>query len=433
MKKYLMLGIAALSISAGFTSCSSEDDIPVYTQDQIQRAKYETNFVQKYGNIGAGQNWGFSTVPNVTRGIDNKNNMWAHYINVPDTLTNEQKAVVRDWFQKNRNPQGIAVNWSDFWVQQVYKGGDAPTANCPEIYRAADNHELKGSDHMDKLTCGTVNEHIEKFNDGTFNGGQPTQNVSYADPYNDQNRLLTHPDMINLMVASSTECFGYNNSESSEQRNDNYVIIPGDRISPIVAGMYFVGLDFEAEGSNPNMQVAADGYYSDWIVRITPGEYKNAVRIVCEDLGTTDDFDFNDVVFDAYIDGTQFVITLRAAGGTLPLYVGGTEVHAAMGVGVKDMVNTGVKTAPIAIYRIPISGQRTYSNADYDKIEIKVEGNDAIYVLQAPVGKAPEKILVDDTFDWPTERQGIGEKYNLFSDYTQNPSKYTYSRWWNQN
>jgi hypothetical protein len=413
MKKYLMLGIAALSIFAGFTSCSSEDDIPVYTQDQIQRAKYETNFVQKYGNIGAGQNWGFSTT--VTRGFMPTRSHWKNknqykdVMYVPDSVSNHERDVVTEWFTKTKSPASVNVNWSDFYVWQV-----SSTNN--------------GKSHMDQLWCGASKESMEHVND--FNAGN---NPDHA-----------HVGPATFMYNSGTKEFAYQESltDGAHTVYDHFVCIPGSVIAPNdpeVNKYYYVGFDYEATGTDANQHVDRDFYYNDWIVRINPGEYKNAVRIVCEDLGTTDDFDFNDVVFDAifdpidYYNTNQIVITVRAAGGTLPLSVGGTEVHAALGVGVKEMVNTGKKSVPIAIYRIPFNAQRTYSNADYDKIEIKVEGNDAIYVLQAPVGKAPEKILVDDTFDWPTERQGIGEKYNLFSDYTQNPSKYTYSRWWNQN
>ena len=49
---------------------------------------------------------------------------------------------------------------------------------------------------------------------------------------------------------------------------------------------------------------------------------------------------FNDIVFDAYItwgwNGSaivqEAVISVKAAGGTLPIYIGGVEIHEAMGV-----------------------------------------------------------------------------------------------------
>lgn len=184
-----------------------------------------------------------------------------------------------------------------------------------------ENHvEGNGHGHMDYLTCGENNEHIDNFNKGTCS---VTDKVCYAldpDESKDMNdRKLYHSDRIQYMVNSSTSKFGYHNSLDSKDYDD-YVIIPGDMIDPSVAGMYFVGFDYQANGQNANQQVKLDGYYNDWIIKITPGIYKGAYRIIAEDLGDTDDFDFNDVVFDVvFRDAT--IITLQAAGGTMPLYI----------------------------------------------------------------------------------------------------------------
>ena len=59
MKKYLMTGMAALAISAAFTSCSHDDDIEVYTQEQIANAKYQQAFESVFGSVNPNVNWGF--------------------------------------------------------------------------------------------------------------------------------------------------------------------------------------------------------------------------------------------------------------------------------------------------------------------------------------------------------------------------------------
>ena len=62
MKRYLLIGIAALAICAGFTSCSKNDFEPM-TQAQIDKAKYEQIFLDYVGgSIAPGQTWGFGTV-----------------------------------------------------------------------------------------------------------------------------------------------------------------------------------------------------------------------------------------------------------------------------------------------------------------------------------------------------------------------------------
>lgn len=84
-----------------------------------------------------------------------------------------------------------------------------------------------------------------------------------------------------LMQNSGTSSFGYRASLDGKMHY-NYTI-------QYIEGAYYVGFDFEATGQNPNQQVAADGYYSDWIVKISPAVYTNAYRIIAEDLGDSDD------------------------------------------------------------------------------------------------------------------------------------------------
>lgn len=162
------------------------------------------------------------------------------------------------------------------------------------------------------------------------------------------------------MENSGTLDFAYHNSTDSKYHNE-YIIIPGAEIDASLAGYYYVGFDFYAHGTdiypaNKNMDVERDWVFTDWIVRISPAEFIGSQRIFVEDIITSadlskvqsSDWDFNDAVFDAFIiydewnpGNTCAVITLRAAGGTLPLTVAGKEVHELFGVSQKTMVNTG--------------------------------------------------------------------------------------------
>ena len=68
------------------------------------------------------------------------------------------------------------------------------------------------------------------------------------------------------------------------------------------------------------------------------------IRVIAEDLTVDErgDFDFNDVVFDVILNYPvgKTTIILQAAGGTLPLTIGGQEVHKKFGVDTNVMVNT---------------------------------------------------------------------------------------------
>ena len=406
MNKIINFG-AMLTIAAGavtFNSSCSSNDVPSYDPSAEKTALYQENFVKTFGNIDPKNDWGFGQdipcAPKPTKVANTNANEWGGYVEVPAPLTKAQIATVTSWFATHPNPQGIAVNWSDFFVQQVSSTGYGK--------------------NMDKLTCGKAEDHINNFNGGD---GSTNDKVCYwQDPNNENNRLY-RTDKIQFMVNSSTECFGYHESRGTfnQQYNDKYVIIPGSMIDSSVAGMYFVGFDYNSsKGPNSPENINADGYYNDWIVKITPGLYKGQ-RIMCEDLGTTADFDFNDIVIDVYNDwsgypgnwGGATIVTVRAAGGTLPATVAGKDIHDLFGVDTKDMVNTGIKTAPVAIFRIP-----QVNNAK--DIHIMVGNDGGTWELKTATGAAPQKILVPSTTRWSKEYKNIVKSYPDFEKYVQN-------------
>ena len=401
MKKLFLMGFVTLA----FASCVSDKEVAPQTQDQKYQAAFE-NLVG--GQVNANVNWGFDAQQVVTfdeegkytgmRAVDANGNGWGLYVEVPQPLTDAQKQVVTEWFQSHNNPDGVALNWSDFFVQQVYKG--------------------EWGSNMNYLYCGSDTDHTYNFNNG--DGGE-YGNVCYGlkPGATDQNDRIYGPDKIEFMVNSSTEYFGFHNSFDSNFYKDNYVIIPGDIIDPIVAGMFFVGFDFEANGQSDNQKVARDYFFDNWIVKITPGLYKNRQRIMVEDLIAKNlsevdksDWDFNDAVFDVAFVGNDAVITLWAAGGTKPLTIGGREVHELFGQLTDKMINTkangGVDGLQPVIFRIANVETNNANN-----IEVKVGGT----VLDAPVGKAPQKIEVSNTTRWMKERQIITLGYADFATY----------------
>ena len=152
--------------------------------------------------------------------------------------------------------------------------------------------------------------------------------------------------------------------------------------------------------------------------------------IICEDLGSIGDFDYNDAVFDVtiYSDeaGNHAKITLKAAGGTLKLTVGNHEIHEEL---LKDgktyengsypMINTGagVEAAPaVFTYDFPDNVTNNFIN----NIPVVVTYKDgSTKTLEATKGQAPEKIAVLNGFEWPSEKQNIKSKYSHFKDYVE--------------
>ena len=412
MKKILFVGITALAMA----SCTHDDYAPVSKQEQ-----YQAVFEKEFGTVNPNVNWGFTPQQVFTFDKDGKligtraanpnSNQWADYLTVPTKLTDAQKEVVRKWFQNTPNPKGLEVNWSDFFVEQVYKGGKKTEGSqSPETYDILRNDvstgsKVTGSNHMDWLACGSKKDHVNNFNGADGN--------------------------IMYMYDSSTDCFGFHESHGDKYYDDSYVLISGDQIDKSVAGMYFVGFDYKMQKfDNGDTRVNPDGYYSDWIVRIAPALSApgKAKRVMVEDLfdsdlkyAKTSDWDFNDAVFDVRFDNVNnqnyAVITLHAAGGTKYLTIGGegdkgVEVHKALGVETGTMVNTvkdqGV-TRPVAIFRIPVAANVNNAN----DIPVYVGSQ----ILEAQHGKATQKLCAPTSTRWMQERKEFRLTYDKFKGY----------------
>ena len=250
MKKYLMTGIAALALCAGFTACSSTDDYSFneeeYAQLQIgqMQAQYEQAFVKVFGKAKKNHDWGFSD--NTTRsgntgetyaythgdangGANMNHNEWADPDKkfggwvVPDPLTAKQKAVVTAYFQAHPNIDFVDPHFRHFFVQQVYKGGSAQAGTSTENITAASN-SVYNSDNMNLLTVGETNIHINDFNAGT---------CSESDVLNNGQKVggTSHKDQITLMVnIDDTSCFGYHETGSSTHHNDKAALVGWETI-----------------------------------------------------------------------------------------------------------------------------------------------------------------------------------------------------------
>ncbi|MBQ8192095.1 MAG: DUF4842 domain-containing protein [Bacteroidaceae bacterium] len=406
MKKvfFKTMVVAALAGSA-MSSCVNEiEDLydPSYAAKKKQQ--YEAQWKIQFGSIDPEHNWGFSDDASeakaMTRGANVEANQWADFITVPTALSAQE---VEDVLAVFNNPidqsASKQVNWSDFWVQHVYQGSNSYVTE-PDMNGAT--QELKDV-LLDQLQAAYYNENGELV-------------------YEHVNNFNASDGSTMLMQRSGTVSFAYMNPKDAGNLYSDYVIME-------VNGQYYVGFDYSC--NEPNTTVKADGIYNDWIVKIIPAEYINTKRIICEDLGNIGDFDFNDIVFDAYITSAwngsanvqEAVISVKAAGGTLPIYIGGVEIHEAMGVASNVMVNTGAPngaSAPAAIFRIPVS------SGNIADIEVKV--NDAV-VLEAPQGDAPQKICVPTTFKWCTERTNIKDAYPNFVNWSQDQNQST--DWYN--
>lgn len=179
--------------------------------------------------------------------------------------------------------------------------------------------------------------------------------------------------------------------------------------------------------------------------------------IACEDLGSTGDYDFNDLVFKVSTSSkttchkgyhqTKYYYTIKpvAAGGTkkaeFSLDEGKTwtEIHGCFkGCGTPDnngrytMINTNAERLALSNGSKGESGVSLANpdnwNTEYDgkvsdlfaHFKIKVEDNGAIVIDSPETGTAPQMILTPDGWKWPKERESIEVVYKEFKNWSQN-------------
>ena len=236
MKKYLMTGIAALALSAGFTSCSH--DIEPMTQEEINQIETQ-KIVQTYnqaflkyvggGPIASNQTWGFGAANARTRSVEylntlaagsNKNrNQWAAYddvysLVVPTPLSEGQKLRVKAYFQSHPFLTYEVPDMTNYFVQQVYTGHSSAGPLSDEEYTSGNNVTVVGSEHMDKLTIN--GQHVFDFN-GANNVNTATDVLNNGEDKNSKN---FHSDQITLMCGTKPTYVGYETSEASILKND---------------------------------------------------------------------------------------------------------------------------------------------------------------------------------------------------------------------
>lgn len=232
---------------------------------------------------------------------------------------------------------------------------------------------------FDQLCCGAIERdkenlhgngwvHINNFNNN---------NSNYSPEDNRDN-----PDRTIMYVTSAgTEDFACRASQATDNAwCDNWVLVRLTWTEKMADGQmhqregYYLAFDYSAQTNETKIE--GDHYFSNWILKITPGHFNpnsdRVRRVFCEDLGGTFDFDFNDVVFDIAFDGQEAIISVQAAGGTMPIWISkdpgndGTknmdyEVHNLLGnvngemmpINVQDP-ETGAIPHTVAIFRTSI-------------------------------------------------------------------------------
>ncbi len=265
-----------------------------------------------------------------------------HRITNPEAY--REKLHLSDFFIQNVSADADQLKYDDLPSGQVtgYNGANSEMANDVRQYpnvtkkKGAENSNERINYKLDQLLFKAIGgsespninsngwTHALNFNNGNVNWN-PEQASS-----NDYREIL-------YITSSGTEDFACRSSMATTDAWDqNWVLVhltwtetvkdPKSPLkgTPIAREGYYLAFDFETESGQTI--VDGDGFYSNWIIKITPGHFaptSGAKRVMCEDLGGSLDFDFNDAVFDVGFDKNgQTIVTVQATGATMPIYIG---------------------------------------------------------------------------------------------------------------
>lgn len=217
-----------------------------------------------------------------------------------------------------------------------------------------------------------------------------------------------------------------------------------------VSNFAFLHKGDNAEGSYITIEDENDNDYNDFIFMLV-GEHKHLTEdplkyiYAVEDLGGTNDFDFNDIVFSvSHVSGKEnATVQPLAAGGIYPAYIHfndkpyGGEIHKKFGVASNVMVNTASGTTKNSMLKADpflVKVGTTWSHAAYGesgngfsvKIEIPNKVDKVVSTCNPGSGDAPQMLVLSENWLWPTERTSIADAYQGFGEWGANYTKKTW-------
>ena len=462
LRSLLLFGSMAV-LGAAFTSCTK--DVDLFDNDANMaklKSQYEENFVKKYGPIDPNQTWDFASMDPVTSlpsigGAGTRTEGITVTQSAPSTMKVEKDVI--SWMKTNMkagdnntkkgSPFFMVTQKNSFTIVPFYQG------------QASYFWELWVNIGGEEFKIWTKNQDLKyKAADGSWktpdNNGIPADALEIEAP----TYTFTATENVNmyffLRVWTGGESAWKKDKEgknakkltSLDQRMISLKGIDKPQNVPEGNDVTIIGCE-----DNPNAN-AGDKDFEDLVFmmygkpappvnHVDEVEVRETKRYMIEDLGSTDDFDFNDIVvdvsivyknqikykFDEYgamvfeseteIPGTRHQdAIIRAAGGTLDftLEIGSTKWSKSSKFTTTDMLNTGVDGTPIYYTGSQsVLAQFDIANNDWNpatnNITITVEGkgkNDGVKTIKFPKeGEAPMIIAVEPTATWMKERVGV--------------------------
>lgn len=506
--------LAALAIGS-LASCQEADF--GFDEETIKTATYEKKFIEKFGQPAENHQWGFDAAETVfglmkgpeTRAVYKQEmDVPPSYMKTtalfgtPENIKDNERKEVLEWFTNHK------VEWTNTPTQYDISTGQRTTETKDNSNVASyvgddkavwtpGNSLLKYDANKSKMDCpfGTVGffngwiQHVARdpkldeiaidgkekyscnnmdylcFHDyktktfgahlNDFNGA-----YGYCNPDFDGDDLCfsgwpgSAEQNAILVTESDFNVCTYGCSAGSSTPHDKYYIVylKGDGYEG-----WYMGMDFESwqPEAADNEIVKANGICNDWIIKLSDvgNNIYNPARVLCEDLGGSFDTDFNDIVYDVFYQDNVCLITMQAAGGTMPIKLmyddytlaknGKSEIHDLFGVDVTTPVNVKPEEDHLnpIVWCLGLNGktgtyydstgnydiEHTFSGAfDFSKINVYVQPNSKAewvnITLLDKSSKIPCRLCVPNTTKWPQELKDISEAYSSFNAWVRDPT-----------
>lgn len=472
--KNLMLASAGLMALA---ACSSDKDYydPTYEYQQ-QKSSFERNFVSKFGSVSPSQTWDFSSMASAyatTRAeiVPQVQTEW-YYVEQSsiDYFKNELEEGANN--RAKGKPFIMSVPNNGFGIVPIHQGGAKWTWDLHMVIEQGGTtvkDVVVWEKHRDlecQLNDRTLQLDIEhNFGDGnprngetwygtkdsyTWEPGGWWQNYEYG--FNTMQAKAIRAKFIdfdNLPVGANIY-FYLNVWDSQKDKEDGVEGRKESSLNQMMVALENVTRPTNIDEKNEVTIIGCEdnhGDDSDWDmndlvfmvvgypdvpkpVEIKNNQYDEIVskRYMVEDLGSTDDFDFNDLVVDVreirthqitltngaktndVIIKTRQEATVRAMGGTLDftLQIGDTKwVKSANGFTANVMYNTQGDFSDDTL-----EGNTTFDvtgwNPATNNISVTLKGKQSEYSVGFPgKGEVPMIIAFDVTKPWKAERESI--------------------------
>lgn len=464
--KTMLMALVATSMVA----CSNNQD--VFDGGAIEKTakqSYAENFAKKYPNVDMNQNWDFSSKTPYFSFSNNNGNHAGTRAAVSYDFTEGAKQEVDlstvEWMKDNLKEGKpnrslgkafyMTVPGTEFTIQPIFQGEAGAVWDLHVVVNGVDILLWTKSQDIELQTEVKSEWHSVVDEQAAEGGWEAQRNTLKATavrsvPYTFKN-LPVGADMYFYLDITTSGSGGWDWWDEVKQEYHPwkmyYMNNVGDHMTSVDQMMLALqgfekpsnvpaGYEYMLIGCEDANLADSDWDMNDVVflvygqkipkpIEITEGTTvydSRTVRYMVEDLGSTDDFDFNDIVIDVtenkaktpvYTNGvltswnegeTTQKAVIRHLGGTLPF-----------------LLTIGNKQLP------ELGGQSTFQtspNTEYDvtgwninshniSVQVQQKDNQGVYnnVVFPRAGEAPMIIAVDPSQGWMPERQSVPESW----------------------